>query len=139
VVGKALILVPLPYMGLLVNKEHSALLNLIADVQRKMGRPLQKWKNMARILGTPPELEDDTSSVRRGSYILKCHLNTLPYRSKEGHYEARYHDQLVCQESITNNRSLLPYTLETRVPFNPFSSTEQIGVIPLLYWELNFI
>jgi hypothetical protein len=43
-------------MGLIVHMDHSALLSLIADVQRKMGRPLQKWKNMARILGTRPEL-----------------------------------------------------------------------------------
>jgi hypothetical protein len=54
--GRAKFLYHPPYMGLTVHKDHSALLNLIADVQRKMGKPLQKWKNMERILGTRPEL-----------------------------------------------------------------------------------
>jgi hypothetical protein len=42
-----------PLYGLIVHKDHSALLSLIADVQRKMGRPFTKMEEHGKNLRNP--------------------------------------------------------------------------------------
>lgn len=79
-----------------------------------------------------------TSSIRRGTYTSKCHRIHCEIEERKVITKPSTMTSWYVKESTTNNHGLLPYTLETRVPFNPFISTKQIGVIPLLYWELNF-